>query len=156
MDILIEPMTYDSIDELAVLYVNIYKITNPREKWNNVSARKLIMYYYGVCSDLFFIAKINEKIIAGIWGPVKPWWDGNKVYDLEIFIDRKYQGKGLAKQILLHYFDVAIKNYNINSVEAITFNDREFPLSFYNKISLYKDEQLVLLEGNVQEIISKL
>jgi hypothetical protein len=51
---------------------------------------------------------------------------------------------------------VAIKKYNINSVEAITFNDREFPLSFYSKISLNKDQQLVLLEGNVQEIITNL
>ena len=57
---------------------------------------------------------------------------------------------------LFHYFNVAIKKYNINSVEAITFNDREFPLSFYSKISLNKDQQLVLLEGDVQEIITNL
>ncbi len=141
MDIFIEPMDYDSIDELAALYVKVYKKSNPREKWDIISARKFIMYFYELCSDLFFVAKLKNKMIAGIWGPVKPWWDGNKVYDLEIFIDSEYQGKGFANLILFHYFDVAIKKYNINSVEAITFNDRKFPLSFYNKISLYKDQQ---------------
>lgn len=156
MDIFIEAMDYDSIDELASLYVKIYKKVNPREKWSIISAKKFIKYFYELCPDLFFIVKLKEKIIAGMWGPVKPWWNGNKAYDLEIFIDDEYQGKGLSKLILFHYFNVAIKKYNINSVEAITFNDREFPLSFYSKISLNKDQQLVLLEGDVQEIITNL
>ncbi len=156
MDIVIEQMDYDSIDELTNLYVKIYKKTNPQEKWDIVSAKKFIMYFYELCPDLFFVAKLNEKIIAGIWGPVKPWWDGNKVYNLEIFIDNEYQGKGLSKFMFFHYFDIAIKKYNVNSVEALTFNDRDFPLSFYHKISLNKDRQLVLLEGKAQEVISKL
>ncbi len=156
MDIFIQPIDYDSIDELASLYVNIYKNANPKEKWNTISAKKYIKYFYELCPDLFFTVRFNGKIIAGIWGPIKPWWNGNKAYDLEIFIDDEYQGKGLSRLILLHYFDIAMQKYNVNSVEAITFNDREFPLNFYSKISLNKDQQLVLLEGNVQEIVSKL
>lgn len=156
MDIFIEPIDYNSIDELASLYVKVYKKANPKEKWNTISAKKFIEYFYELCPDLFFIVKLNGKIVAGIWGPIKPWWNGNRTYDLEIFIDDEYQRNGLSKLILLHYFDVAINKYNVNSVEAITFNDREFPLSFYSKISLNKDQQLVLLEGNAQEIVFNL
>ncbi|MBO5033577.1 MAG: GNAT family N-acetyltransferase [Lachnospiraceae bacterium] len=156
MMVFIEPMDYESVDELADLYVKIYKETNPKEKWNNLSAKRFILYFYNLCPDLFFVAKLNGKIIAGVWGPVKPWWDGNKVYDLEIFVDNEYQGKGVSKLILFHYLEIAIKKYNVNSIEAITFNDREFPLSYYKKIALDKDQQLVLLEGKAQEIILKL
>ena len=149
MSICIEQMDYDNIEELAELYIRIYKDTNPKEKWNISSAKKFIIYFYELCPDLFFVAKKENKIIAGIWGPVKPWWDGNKVYDLEIFVDKEYQGIGISKLILEHYFDVAIKKYNVNSVEAITFSD-------YEKIALNKDRQLVLLEGKAQEISEKI
>lgn len=156
MSICIEQMNYDNIEELADLYIRIYKDTNPKEKWDTCSARKFITYFYELCPDLFFIAKKKEKIIAGIWGPIKPWWDGHKVYDLEIFVDKEYQGIGISKLILAHYFEVAIKKYNVNSVEAITFSDRKFPLCYYEKIALSKDRQLVLLEGKAQEISEKL
>lgn len=54
--------------------------------------KKFITYFYELCPDLFFVAaKQKNKIIAGIWGPVKPWWDGNKVYDPEIFVDKEHQ-----------------------------------------------------------------
>lgn len=156
LPICIVQMDQDSIDEVAGLYIKIYKQTNPIEKWDMCSAKKFIVYFYNLCPDLFFIAKVKEKIIAGIWGPVKPWWDGNKVYDLEIFVDKEYQGIGISKLILAHYFKVAIKKYNVNSVEAITFSDRKFPLCYYGKIALNKDQQLVLLEGKAQEISKKL
>lgn len=156
MSICIEQVDYDNIEELADLYIRIYKETNPKEKWDMYSAKKFITYFYELCPDLFFIAKIKGKIIAAIWGPVKPWWNGNKVYDLEIFVDKEYQGKGVSKLILAHYFETAIKKYNVNSVEAITFSDRKFPLCYYEKISLRKDWQLVLLEGNAQEISEKI
>lgn len=156
MSICIEQMDYDNIEELAELYIRIYKDTNPKEKWNISSAKKFIIYFYELCPDLFFVAKKENKIIAGIWGPVKPWWDGNKVYDLEIFVDKEYQGIGISKLILEHYFDVAMKKYNVNSVEAITFSDRKFPLCYYEKIALNKDRQLVLLEGKAQEISEKI
>lgn len=156
MPICIKQMNYDNIEELADLYIRIYKDTNPKEKWDICSAKKFITYFYELCPDLFFIAKMKDKIIAGIWGPVKPWWDGNKVYNLEIFVDKEYQGIGISKLILAHYFDVAIKKYNVNSVEAITFNDRKFPLCYYEKIALNIDHQLVLLEGKAQEIYEKI
>ncbi len=70
MDIFIEPMDYDSIDELASLYVKIYKKVNPREKWSIISAKKFIKYFYELCPDLFFIVKLKEKIIAGMWDPL--------------------------------------------------------------------------------------
>ena len=156
MSICIEQMKYDNIEELAELYIRIYKDTNPKEKWDICSAKKFITYFYELCPDLFFIAKMKDKIIAGIWGPIKPWWDGNKVYDLEIFVDKEYQGNGISKLIFEHYFEVAIKKYNVSSVEAITFGDRKFPMCYYEKIALNKEQQLVLLEGKAQEISKKI
>lgn len=156
MSICIEKMNYESVEELACLYVKIYKDTNPKEKWDICSAKKFISYFYELCPDLFFIAKMKDKIIGGIWGSVKPWWDGNKVYDLEIFVDKEYQGIGISKLMLAHYFEVAINKYNVNSVEAITFRDRKFPLCYYEKIALIKDRQLVLLEGKAQEIFENI
>lgn len=67
------------------------------------------------------------------------------MYNLEIFVDKEYQGIGISKIMLAHYFEVAINKYNVNSVEAITFCDRKFLLCYYEKIALIKERQLVLL-----------
>lgn len=146
----------NDLNEIANLYVNIYKETNPREKWSLKAAEKFIRYFYNICPDMFFVAIIDDKIVAGIWGAIKPWWNGNKIYDLEIFVSKEYRGYGISKLVLEYYLEIALQKYQVVSVDAITFNDREFPKNYYERIALKKDEQLVLLTGDVKEIISKL
>ena len=51
MDIFIEPMDYDSIDELASLYVKIYKKVKKKKKWSIISAKKFIKYFYELCPE---------------------------------------------------------------------------------------------------------
>lgn len=97
-----------------------------------------------------------KKIIGAVWGQVKPWWNGNKLYDIEIFIKKAFQNKGYSKLLFIKLFEESIRYYSVKDVEAITFNDRPFPLSYYERIQLEKDSQLTLLSGNAKNILYNL
>ncbi len=152
----IRPATLGDIEILAKIYVEIYHVTNPIEKWTQKSAHDFMSYFFQVSQGLFFVGMNDEKIIGASWGQVKPWWNGNKLYDIEIFIKNEFQNKGYSKPLFTRLFEEAILNYSVVDVEAITFNDRSFPLSYYERIQLEKDSQLVLLSGNAKKILNKL
>lgn len=152
----IRPATLGDIEILARIYVEIYQVTNPIEKWTKESAYEFMSYFFQVSQGLFFVGMNDEKIIGASWGQVKPWWNGNKLYDIEIFIKNEFQNKGYSKLLFIRLFEEAIRNYSVVDVEAITFNDRSFPLSYYERIQLEKDSQLVLLSGYAKNILNKL
>jgi len=153
LEVLIRPVTSEDIQPLAKLYMDIYLQTNNVEKWTVESTNKFISYFYEQCEKLFFVAEHNRKIIGGVWGQVKPWWNGNKVYNLEIFVDSEYRKQGISKHLFRRFFEQATCQYDAITVEATTFNDRSFPQNYYERIGLKKSIQLVLLEGNIADIL---
>jgi len=153
---LVRQCSEKDLDALASLYVEIYRETNPIERWTVESAKNFVTYFFHESRGLFYIVTFNDIIVGGIWCQVKPWWSGNKIYNLEAFVKKEARGQGLSKILLRKLLEEALSRCNAVTVEAITFNDRAFPLSYYDRISLKKDNQLVLLEGKVREILKNL
>jgi GNAT superfamily N-acetyltransferase len=156
MSFTIKPVEQCDIESIANLYIEVYAIANPVEKWSTESARGFIEYFFTLSPDLFFIGKDNDVVIAGAWGAIKPWWNGNKLYDIELFIKPDYQGRGYSRLLFKRLFETAIAKYKAISAEAITFNDRIFPICYYERIGFDKSKQLTLIEGNVADILDKL
>jgi hypothetical protein len=102
------------------------------------------------------VVEQDGKLSGAAWGQVKPWWNGNRMFNFEVFIDTRSQSKGLSKPLLLRLFQQAKRKYKVNTIEVITFSDRAFPLSYYLKLSIASAEQLVLLEGDVSNIVKAL
>lgn len=50
----------DDIETLAKIYVDIYKVTNPIERWTNNTAYDFITYFFQMSKGLFFVG-IYEK-----------------------------------------------------------------------------------------------
>jgi ribosomal protein S18 acetylase RimI-like enzyme len=49
--------------------------------------------------NLFFVAEENEKVVGAIMSGVKPWFDGNRLIDTELFVDKNYQNRHLAREL---------------------------------------------------------
>lgn len=141
---------------LAQMYIAVYEKTNPSEIWTNESAYDFIRFFYNNCADLFFVLEVNGVLAGATWGQIKPWWNGNKIYNFEIFVCNEHQNKGLSKQLLLYFFTEAREKYSVSTIEVITFSDRTFPLCYYEKLSIIPDKQLILLEGNMEEIVRRI
>lgn len=152
-ELIIRQCEHRDILQLSLLYMDIYNETNPVEKWNFISSQKLISFYFETCKELFFVSESNGDIIGGVCGQIKPWWNGNKIYNPEIFIKKEFRRRGLFKKLFAHFLKNAIIIYDVVSIEAITFGDRDFPIGYYDKIGLKKDKQLTLLDGKPIEIL---
>ena len=155
-DFFLRPVECSDLLPIAELYMEIYLQTNSIEKWTINSSTNYVTYFYDQCKELFFVAKCKEVLVGGVWGQVKPWWSGNKIYNLEVFVKGVHQRQGLSKLLLRRFFEEAYARFRAVTVEAVTFNDRSFPLDYYERIELKKDKQLVLLEGNISDILKNL
>jgi len=145
------------IQQLATIYKDLYDNVDIGENWSIESATNLLNYWYSKQKDLFFVAEENGVAVGAIVSGVKNWFDGIRLIDTEIFVSKDYQGKGLARKSLLEHLIEAKLKYNAQSIEFHTYgNEDEFPQSWYNRIGMKKDQELIIMNGEVEQIIKNL
>ena len=87
---------------------------------------------------------------------VKPWWDGNRLIEGELFIHPEYQGHiGIGIPLVLALLKTAREKYNCVVVESITFKDG-YQLPMYHKIGIDPDPELCFITGNIETILKRL
>lgn len=145
----------EDIPQIAQVYVKAFGKTH-HENWTRENAEKLLYYWYNRHPDLFFVAKNDNIIVGAITMGIKPWWDGMRLQDGELFIDPKYQKQGIGKLLLLRVLEEAIDKYQTSTLEGITFSGNSFPQNWYEKIGLKKSEDLIIVTGNCSEILKNL
>jgi len=89
------------IKALAKIYKDLYDNVDIGENWTIESATNLLNYWYSKQKDLFFVAEEDGIPVGGIVSGVKNWFDGIRLIDTEIFVCKSYQGKGIARNLLL-------------------------------------------------------
>jgi len=145
------------LEILAEQYSNYYKNSVLNENWTKETALNLFLYFYEKNEDLIFCAYIDNSPVGIIMSTIKPWWDGNRLEDAEIFVSDKYRGLGIAKKLFKELFIYAKDKYNTVTFEAHTYEDENgFPLKWYEKLGFKKDNSMVIITTNIEEIINNL
>ena len=145
------------LEELAKIYKDLYDNVDIGENWSIESAYKLLDYWYEKQGDLFFVAEEDGKPIGGVMSGAKPWFDGIRLTDTEIFVSKDYQGKHLARSLMLEHLKMAKQKYNANTIEFHTYGDEtEFPQNWYSRIGFEKDNELIIMHANVKDVVDKL
>ena len=145
------------IKELAPIYKALYDNANIGEFWTTESAEKLLKYWFDRQRDLFFVAEEDGKAVGAIMSGVKPWFDGNRLNDTEIFVSQDYQEKHLGKVLLKKHLEEAQRIYGANVIEFHTYGDEtEFPQNWYNRIGFKKDNELIIMNANISEVLQNL
>lgn len=93
----------EDIKSLALIYKNLYDDVDIGEFWSIESAEKLLNYWYDKQKDLFFVAEEDEAAVGAVMSGVKPWFDGNRLIDTEIFVAKNYQHKHLGKELYIKH-----------------------------------------------------
>lgn len=94
--------------KLAPIYKKLYDNADIGEYWTEESSLKLLNYWYNRQKDLFFVAVDNGNVVGAVMSGVKPWFDGNRLIDTEIFIDTSCQHKHYAKRLYKKHFEEAL------------------------------------------------
>ncbi len=142
------------IKELAPIYKELYDDADIGEYWSIESAEKLLRYWYDKQKDLFFVAEENNQAIGAVVSGVKPWFDGNRLIDTEIFVSKEHQGKHIARELYKKHFEEAKRLYNCVSIEFHTYGDEnEFPQNWYKRIGFKKDDELIIMNASIEELL---
>lgn len=147
----------EDIDELSVIYKDLYDNISIGENWTLESSKKLLMYWYNKQKDLFLVAIENKHPVGAVVSGVKEWFDGIRLVDSEIFVAKEYQKKCIGKELMKEHLKIAKIKYNATKMEFHTYGDEtEFPQLWYNRLGFKKDEELIIMNGNVDVILKSL
>ena len=128
----------EDIKILGEIYSRVYEVFDIGEKWTPNTASKLIEYWFKKQPDLAFLAEYKGKVVGGFLSGIKPWWDGNHLFDGEIFVHPNFQNKKIGKTLFRKLLNEAIAKYDAKIFDAFTFNGSEFPLNWYKRIGFKK------------------
>ena len=65
----------EDIEDLAIIYKNLYDNVDIGEYWTVGTATDLLNYRFDRQQDLFFVAEEDGKAVGAIVSGVKPWFD---------------------------------------------------------------------------------
>lgn len=154
---MIRKVQIKDIKDLAPIYKELYDDADIGEFWSIESAEKLLTYWYNKQQDLFFVAEEAGKAVGAVMSGIKPWFDGNRLIDTEIFVSKKYQKNNIAKKLYRIHLEEAIKRYNAKVIEIHTYgNENEFPQNWYKKIGFHKDNELIIMNANIEEVLKNI
>lgn len=145
------------IKELAPIYKELYDDADIGEFWSIDSAEKLLAYWYDKQKDLFFVAEEDGKAIGAVVSGVKPWFDGNRLIDTEIFVAKEYQEKHLGRELYKKHLSEAQRIYDAKVIEFHTYGDEsEFPHNWYSRIGFKKDNELIIMNAKIEDVLKNL
>lgn len=144
------------IPGMAAAYVAAFKDVDPSELWTHESAAELVRFLLRSQPDLSFVAELEDKIVGGISGMAKPWWDGCHLVQTEIFLAPKGQRKGIGSALFYHFLRVARTKYKATHMEAITFKGLDFPSSWYLQLGFTDKDDWKVVFGEVKTLEEKL
>lgn len=154
---MIRDVKKSDIKALAPIYKDLYDDADIGEYWTIESAEKLLNYWYDKQQDLFLVAEEDNEVVGAIMGGIKPWFDGNRLIDGEIFVSNKHQGKHIAKELFISHLKKAKELYNVKVMEFHTYGDEtEFPQNWYNRIGFKKDNELIIMNGSIDIVLDNL
>lgn len=153
---MIRQATTKDIPNLASAYVNAFKGVDPSEVWTEKRAAELVSFFLRAQGDLVFVAEHEGRVIGGICGLAKPWWDGIHLVETEIFLDPEAQRRGVGTRLFLHYLEEAARLYDAKKMEAITFKGLEFPSSWYVQLGFEDKDDWKIIFGDVSAVTKHL
>jgi len=145
------------IEELAPIYKELYDDADIGEFWTIENAKKLLKYFYDRQKDLFFVAEEDGKAIGAVMSNLKPWFDGYRLNDTEIFVSKNYQHRHIANDLYKKHLTTAKIKYDCKVIEFHTYGDEnEFPQNWYKRIGFKKDEELIIMSADILEVLNKI
>lgn len=147
----------EDIKYLAPIYKDLYDDADIGENWTIEKSEELLTYWYNKQGDLFFVAVEDGKPVGAIMSGVKSWFDGLRLIDTEIFVSKDYQEKHIGRTLMLEHLKQAKIKYNVKTIEFHTYGDEtEFPQNWYNRIGFKKDEELIIMNADIEEVLNNL
>lgn len=140
------------LKELAKVYKDLYGKSILKEDWSIEKSHDLLEFFYKLQSDIFVVAEVDEKVVGAVMSIVKPWHDGNRLVETEIFVADDYQGKSIASRLFHEHFRLAMEIYDAKVIETHTYQEENgYPLNWYKKQGYKVIDEWYIINGDIRE-----
>ncbi|GHT57570.1 hypothetical protein FACS18945_2220 [Bacteroidia bacterium] len=150
----IRQVTEADIPALAAVYVEC--MWAPDNNFTQRTAEALLAHFLqgpgrGVCCA----ALEDDRPVGGFFAKFRPWWDGIRVNEIEFFMQDKLRN-GMASAKLIAFALHRAYNLGATVLEGLVFSDETSLLAMYAKGKVIADKSLVVINGNIREIMDNL
>lgn len=136
---------------LAKIYKDLYCNSILNENWTEETAYKFLDFFYTLQPDIFIVAEENEKVVGAVTSLVKPWHDGNRLIETEIFVAKNHQHKGIGSKLFHEHFKKSIEKYDAKIIEAHTYQEEDgYPLNWCKKQGYDVIDDWYVINGNIK------
>ena len=142
------------LNRVAIIFMDAFnKAAN--KGWTKKRVSEYMQWWYKRRPDLFLVAEVDDRVVGGAVGEIKPLVNGNHLVDLQLFVDIKSQNRGVGKSLLEDLIKKAKKKYKIVEVQGFADQTTKFPMSWYKRIGL-NITRWTHIEGEVDEVLKHL
>mgnify|MGYP001599383673 CR=1 FL=1 len=139
------------IGELSKIYKRVYDRPKDGGDWSIKRAKDLLNFYFTLKTFIGLTAVIDGKIVGALFSFVKPWHDGNRLGEGELFVDPEYQNQRIGTKLFLKINEIGEKK-GCKIHEMLVYGRVE---RWYKKLGV-KESGLKHMEGNIKEIIRRI
>lgn len=143
------------LEKLIPVYIDAYSNFDSNEKWDSDTTRAYLTYNHDLQPDLSLVALIDGKVVGAFFASVKPWWDGARLIDGEIFVDPTYQNKGIGKKLIRQMFLNAKEKHGVYCWDTFTFKQNH-QLDFYKNMGFEEISDWTMITGDIDTVLSNL
>ena len=77
--------------------------------------------------------------------------------EIDLMIRKYLYLRNIAKDLYKCHLEIAKRIYDCKVIEFHTYGDEdEFPQNWYKRIGFKKDEELIIMSANINEILNKI
>ncbi len=152
----VESMVKEDLPPLAAVYKMAFNSLDIGELWTEDAALALLSNCFERQPDLAFAAKDHGVPVGGIILGVKPWWDGNHLFDGEFFVAPRCQKSGMGCALFETALRVAIEKYTPVAFETYCLRTRHFPLQWYRHLGFREIPEYTMITGRPGELLANL
>jgi GNAT superfamily N-acetyltransferase len=148
-------MRSEHLTQLSRVYVSALE-HEADEQWSEETAHALLAHWLKRQPDLAYVAEYENRLVGAFVVGIRPWWDGNHLVDGELFVDRQYQGKGIARALMQKVLLIAVEKYDPVFWETYTFRSQDFPLDWYKRLGFREIEEWVMIRAETGQLLRRL
>jgi len=135
------------IRQLSGIYKAAYDRPQFGENWSLEQAEGLLNFYFNLKTFIGLTAVSGERIVGGFFSFTKPWHDGNRLGEGELFVDKEYQNQKIGSKLMLQMMKEAEEKGCVVH-ELIAYDE---VAKWYRSLGM-KDSGLHHMEGKIKEI----
>lgn len=150
-DIEIKKISKKDHEAIVLLYLKSYLAE--WEKWTQEQITPFVNYL--LKRPFKLKALVNGKIVGGFISDIKPWHEGNMLFDPEIFVHPDYQQQSIGKTLLSTALQKAKQQHQVSDITAFTFKD-SYQLKRYQRLGIKTDDSWQMLSWSLNPILKNL